>query len=46
MKKSKWQIEAEYWLAEEEPAWWEIAIPAVVMVILIGVIIVSSWVAA
>ena len=34
---------AEYWTDEESPAWWEIALAVVVMVIVIAVLIVSAW---
>ena len=43
MKQSKWQEESDYWLHEEAPAWWEIAIAMIVMVIVIAVLIVSAW---
>ena len=43
MKKSKWEEESDYWLDEEAPAWWEIAIPVIVMVIVIVILVVSSW---
>ena len=34
--------DAEYW-TEDTPAWWEIALAVVVMVIVIAVLIVSAW---
>jgi hypothetical protein len=46
MKKSKWDDEPDYWVDDEGPAWWEIAVAAVVMVLVIAILVYSSWAAS
>jgi hypothetical protein len=45
MKKSKWEEDAEFY-TEEAPAWWEIGLTAVVMVLVVAILVYSSWAAS
>lgn len=42
MKKSKWEDDAEYY-TDDAPAWWEIGLAAIVMVVVIAILVISSW---